>query len=129
MDTSNASYRVRRCSICLRDMKYHCVSCQSDFCSQCKENHVTTLKTIDHKVVLHRERLNRISKTELCQKHSKKVYRKFCEVCKVSACNNCQRHRKHTKKKLPKHTFQRDKMASKPSTVSEVMIFFSDLFS
>lgn len=107
MDTSNASYRVRRSSKCLRDMKYHCVSCQSDFCSQCKENHVTTLKTIDHKVVLHRERLNRISKTELCQKHSKKVYRKFCEVCKVPACNNCQKPRKHKKIKITKVYFSK----------------------
>lgn len=107
MDTSNASYRVRRCSKCLQDMKYHCVSCPSDLCSQCKENHVTTLKRIDHKVVLHRERLNRISKTETCQKHYKKVYRKFCEVCKVPACNNCQRHRKHKKIKITKAYFSK----------------------
>lgn len=105
MDTSRASYRVRQCSKCLRDMEYHCVSCPSDLCSQCKENHMTILKTIDHKVLLYRERLKRISNNEICIKHSKKIYRKFCEICDVPACNNCQRHRKHKKIKITKAYF------------------------
>lgn len=125
MDTSNASYRVRRCSKCLRDIKYHCVSCSSDLCSQCKENHVATIKTIDHKVMLYRERLNRISRTEICQKHSKKFYRKFCEMCKVPACNNCQRHRKHKKIKITKAYFSKRQNGRETiNTIRSEALFF-----
>lgn len=82
MDTSNASYKVRRCSKCLRDMKYHCVSCPSDLCSQCKENHVTTLKTIDHKVVLHRERLTEYQKPNYVKNILKKFIESFAKCAK-----------------------------------------------
>lgn len=83
------------CSKCLGDTVYMCRSCQCDLCTHCKEDHVKNLKTIDHKVVIYREKINRISKEEKCLKHPTKVYRIFCELCKVPVCNNCQRHRNH----------------------------------
>lgn len=98
MGSSNVNYRVRQCSKCLGDNEYYCLSCPCDLCSQSKEKHVKVLKTIDRKVVLHRENFNLISKNEIWMKHPKKLYREYCEFCEQPVCNNCQRHRKHTKK-------------------------------
>ncbi|XP_065937560.1 E3 ubiquitin-protein ligase TRIM71 isoform X3 [Magallana gigas] len=96
MDTASSRYRVHLCSKCPGDTAYYCVSCPCDLCPQCKENHVKDLKTIDHNVVSHRDKINYIPTQEICVRHPSHVYTKYCEPCQVPACNNCQTHRKHT---------------------------------
>ncbi|XP_052693196.1 uncharacterized protein LOC128171447 [Crassostrea angulata] len=94
--TASSPCQVHLCSKCPGDTAYYCVSCPCDLCPQCKENHVKDLKTIDHDVVSHRDKISYIPTQEICVRHPRHVYTKYCEPCQVPACNNCQTHRKHT---------------------------------
>ncbi|XP_052693135.1 uncharacterized protein LOC128171383 isoform X2 [Crassostrea angulata] len=98
MDTASSSYRVHQCSKCPGDTGYFCVSCPCDLCPQCKENHVKDLKTIDHDVVSHRDKINYIPTQEICVKHPSHVYTKYCEPCQVPVCDSWFGHKSH---KLP----------------------------
>lgn len=69
MDTSRTHFKVHQCSKCLADTEYFCVSCSCDLCSECKENHLKDLKTIDHSVVIYRDK-DRIQKQEIYDAHS-----------------------------------------------------------
>lgn len=83
--------RVRTCSRCTGDTEYICGFCLCDLCSQCRENHVQDLKTIDHSVTLYSEQLNFIPKEETCWKHRQKL-RKYCEHCQTPVCDSCAGH-------------------------------------
>lgn len=52
-----SQYIVHKCSKCSGDTEYYCKSCVCDLCSQCRENHMQDLKTVDHNVVLYKEKL------------------------------------------------------------------------
>ncbi|XP_065931209.1 uncharacterized protein [Magallana gigas] len=102
MDTANSLYRAHKCSKCPGDTEYHCVSCPCDLCPQCKENHVKDLKTIDHDVVSHRNKINYIPTQEICVRHPSHVYTKYCEPCQVPVCDSWFGHKSH---KLPVRGF------------------------
>lgn len=78
MDITSTPNRVRQCSRCLDDTEYFCVSCQSDLCLSCKQNHLHDLVTMDHNVVLYHEKLDFI------QKEGK--------ICEMAACSRCTEH-------------------------------------
>lgn len=65
MDSPSKLYRVRLCSLCSEDTSFTCLSCNSEMCNQCKEIHCTNQKTMDHKVVLYRDKLKCIKKQEI----------------------------------------------------------------
>uniref|UniRef100_K1Q1E5 Tripartite motif-containing protein 3 n=1 Tax=Magallana gigas TaxID=29159 RepID=K1Q1E5_MAGGI len=102
MDTASSTYRAHKCSKCPGDTEYHCVSCPCDLCPQCKENHVKDLKTIDHDVVSHRDKINYIPTQEICVRHPSHVYTKYCEPCQVPVCGSWFGHKSH---KLPVRSF------------------------
>lgn len=52
-----SQYIVHKCSKCSGDTEYYCKSCLCYLCSQCRENHMQDLKTVDHNVVLYKEKL------------------------------------------------------------------------
>ncbi|XP_065931157.1 uncharacterized protein [Magallana gigas] len=95
MDTANSLYRAHKCSKCPGDTEYHCVLCPCDLCPQCKENHVKDLKTIDHDVVSHRDKINYIPTQEICVRHPSHVYIKYCEPCQVPVCDSCSEDQSH----------------------------------
>ncbi|XP_065923106.1 uncharacterized protein [Magallana gigas] len=94
MGEASYPYRVHRCSKCPGDTQYYCESCPRNMCPQCKENHLTDLKTIDHNVLTYRDKVNHIPR------HPSKVYRMYCEPCQVPACGYCQNHKKHSMKNV-----------------------------
>lgn len=65
MDAANTKYNVRCCSKCHGDVVHVCVSCQCNLCRHCKEKHAKDLLTIDHMVLLYREKFNCISEQEI----------------------------------------------------------------
>ncbi|XP_052694834.1 uncharacterized protein LOC128173154, partial [Crassostrea angulata] len=93
--TASSPYRVHLCSKCPGDTAYHCVSCPCDLCPQCKENHVKDLKTIDHDVVSHRDKISYIPTQEICVRHPSHVYTKYCEPCQVPVCDSCSEDQLH----------------------------------
>lgn len=95
MDATTTQCKVHQCFNCPGETEYFCKSCSCDLCSQCNVNHVENLKTIEHDVVLHREKFNYISKQEICMRHPSKDYRNYCELCKLPVCYHCRKHRKH----------------------------------
>uniref|UniRef100_K1RFG2 B box-type domain-containing protein n=1 Tax=Magallana gigas TaxID=29159 RepID=K1RFG2_MAGGI len=98
METASSTYRVHQCSKCPGDNQYYCDSCQCDLCQKCKENHVNNLKTIDHDVVVHRDKIDYIpTQEEYCVRHPSQVYKEYCEPCQVPVCNHCRKHRTHRK--------------------------------
>ncbi|XP_052694833.1 uncharacterized protein LOC128173153 [Crassostrea angulata] len=95
MNTASSRYRVHLCSKCPGDTAYYCVSCPCDLCPQCKENHVKDLKTIDHDVVSHRDKINYIPTQEICVRHPSHFYTKYCEPCQVPVCDSWFGHKPH----------------------------------
>ncbi|XP_052696100.1 uncharacterized protein LOC128174628 [Crassostrea angulata] len=95
MNKSSTLYTVRQCSECPGDAEYHCEPCPCYLCLQCKEKHVTDLKTIDHELVIYPEQFNCIPTNELCIRHPSYVYSMYCEPCEVPVCYLCSEHRTH----------------------------------
>eukprot|EP00105_Crassostrea_gigas_P035373 XP_019919521.1 PREDICTED: uncharacterized protein LOC105319963 [Crassostrea gigas] len=95
MKPASTTYRVNQCSKCPGDREYYCESCPCDLCQRCTEYHVKTLKTIDHYVVSHHEKINNIPKQEMCVKHPSNDYIKYCEPCQVPVCDSCFGQSKH----------------------------------
>lgn len=65
-------YRVRQCSKCSGDLEFVCITCQSDLCQRCKENHLIVLSNKDHDVTSYRERSNN-DLQERCEKHPRMI--------------------------------------------------------
>lgn len=96
MYTINGSYKVRQCLKCAGDTEYSCLSCPSDLCAECRENHIHDLDTIDHNVVIYRGKINQNSaEHEVCPKHSDNDYEMYCEPCELPVCFYCAEHRTH----------------------------------
>lgn len=95
MDTESTKYSVSQCSACPEDTKYFCKSCPCNLCPQCKDLHVHALKTIDHDVVIYLEKFNYISEKESCARHTRNVYKMFCNFCQVPVCNSCSKEKSH----------------------------------
>ncbi|XP_065929821.1 uncharacterized protein [Magallana gigas] len=95
MEAAIVPSQVHQCSKCPGDTEYYCVSCTSDLCPQCKENHVKDLNTIDHDVVSHRYKFNYIPTQEISVRHQRNVYINYCEICQVPVCYHCTQHRSH----------------------------------
>lgn len=91
----SSSLRIRRCFKCPEDTEFVCCNCRRNLCLPCKEKHADDIDTKDHHVVVYREISNRFSKQEMCVRHPKMVFGKYCETCKVPICNMCQDHGKH----------------------------------
>ncbi|XP_052694642.1 uncharacterized protein LOC128172945 [Crassostrea angulata] len=95
MDRASIHFKVNLCSKCPGDTEYYCKTCPCDLCPDCKENHVKDLQTIDHDVVLHRDKINYIPAQEICVRHPSHVYIKYCEPCELPVCFHCRKHRTH----------------------------------
>lgn len=90
MYTINGSYKVRQSSKCAGDTEYSCLSCPSDLCAECRENHIHDLDTIDHNVVIYREKIYQNStRHEVCSKHPDNDYEMYCEPCELPVCFYC----------------------------------------
>lgn len=50
MDSTISQCKIKQCFTCERSCRYH-------LCLQCKDNHVYDLKTIDHNVVVYKEKV------------------------------------------------------------------------
>ncbi|XP_056003816.1 uncharacterized protein LOC125667347 isoform X2 [Ostrea edulis] len=96
MDTLGLStqLKVRQCSQCQGDTEFYCNTCKRDMCLQCKEKHVIDLHTINHDVVIYREKFNYIPRREICVRHPDRFYEMFCQSCELSVCFRCLEHRK-----------------------------------
>lgn len=65
MNKASSKCKVRNCSKCQENAEFYCKLCRCDFCLQCKEKHVQDFVTIDHNVVVYRDKFRRISEQEL----------------------------------------------------------------
>lgn len=96
MYTISGSYKVRLCSKCAGDTEFTCLSCPGDLCAECRENHIHDLDTIDHNVVIYREKIYQNSAGyEVCPKHPDNDYEMYCELCELPVCFYCKEHRTH----------------------------------
>lgn len=95
MSATITPYRVQQCFKCSGDTKYFCVSCHCLLCTRCEVKHVRDFKTIDHNVVIYREKLKYIPKQEYCVRHPSNIYRKYCDNCQVPVCDSCPEHKFH----------------------------------
>lgn len=95
MDATNTKYRIRQCSKCPGDLEYFCVTCSSDLCLECKENHMMNLDKDMCNVIIYREKSNYLQKHEICIRHSNNIYTKYCELCRIPICTECTDHRNH----------------------------------
>nr|XP_034320812.1 uncharacterized protein LOC117687782 isoform X2 [Crassostrea gigas] len=125
MDAEITPYSVRQCSECPGDTAYHCVSCPCDLCPQCKENHVKDLKTIDHDVVSHRDKINYIPAQEICVRHPSKFYKMYCELCELPFCYHCRKHREHKISDLREpYLNKRQQYSEKIHTIRSEALFY-----
>lgn len=89
MDAKNTKYRIRQCSKCPGDLEYFCVTCSSDLCLECKENHMMNLDKDMCNVIIYREKSNYLQKHEICIRHPNNIYTKYCELCRIPICTEC----------------------------------------
>lgn len=129
MDTTNIPYSVHQCSECPGDTEYHCISCTCDLCPQCKKKHLKDLKTIDHDVVTHRDKIKYTPTEEICVRHSSNVYKNYCEPCKLPVCYHCRKHRNHRQLDVRTAYETKQHQHKKPFIPSEVRLSFADPFS
>lgn len=92
---STSQCRILQCSKCQGDREFFCKWCPCDLCSKCKENHFKDLKSIDHKIVIYREKYEKNRKNESCVNHPSSVLKMFCEPCELPVCYKCTDHRRH----------------------------------
>lgn len=92
--TLSYQIRVRLCSKCSGNTEFFCVSCRCDLCSLCKKNHVSDLETIDHNVVMFREKSD-VLKKDMCVRHSKRICRNYCAICQEPICDFWFGHKFH----------------------------------
>lgn len=97
MHTKSSQHRVKQCSMCLLETEFVCESCSCELCSQCKENHVNDLVTVDHNIETYREKNHIISTNEICTRHPSNDYTKYCEPCELPVCFHCTEHSEHKK--------------------------------
>lgn len=88
MNMASISYRVHQCSKCPQETEYLCETCPCDLCFQWKKKHLKDLKTIDHSVVAFSDKYNNISTQEICARHPRNVYKRFCETCHEPVCDS-----------------------------------------
>lgn len=101
--------KVYECSKCPGDTNFTCISCQCDLCPQCKDNHVEDLKTINHNIVIYRNKVSLKHSREQgkCTKHPER--NKFCDLYGHPASYHCTDHRKHTLLYIRDETEQGDR--------------------
>lgn len=92
---STSQCRILQCSKCQGDREFFCKGCPCDLCSKCKENHFKDLKSIDHNIVIYREKYEITRQKESCVNHPSSVLKMFCEPCELPVCYNCTDHRRH----------------------------------
>lgn len=92
MNTASNNYKVRNCSKCQEDAEFYCKLCRCDFCLQCKERHVQDFVTIDHNVVVYRDKVKRTSEQELpiSYKQGRQQHRE--KVCNIRSQALFYRH-------------------------------------
>lgn len=95
MDLTSKEYRVRQCSKCPGDFNFHCTSCQSELCANCKQNHNLDFNTVDHNAVIHREHFNFIQTQDKCARHPRNDCSRHCESCDVSVYLQCTDYEHH----------------------------------
>ncbi|XP_062573648.1 uncharacterized protein LOC134235522 isoform X1 [Saccostrea cucullata] len=94
----STQFRVRQCFKCRGDTEFYCFMCRNDLCKRCKEMHTIDQDTIDHDIVIYREKF-KISKQEFCERHPDEMYDTFCQTCKLPLCVQC-RYLEHIKHEL-----------------------------
>lgn len=96
MDATITKCRIRQCSKCPGDLKYFCVTCSSDLCLKCKENHMMMNSNKDMcNVIIYREKSNYLQKHDICMRHPNNVNTKYCELRRIPICTECTDHRNH----------------------------------
>lgn len=80
---------VKQCFLCQKYTEYFCHTCQQDLCQHCKAVHVIDLDTKHHEVKIYRNKLERLPKHEKCVMHRKRIFKKYCETCKLPVCDSC----------------------------------------
>ncbi|XP_061186393.1 uncharacterized protein LOC133194454 [Saccostrea echinata] len=87
--------KIRHCFECLGTTEFYCKMCENDLCEQCKERHISDLETLNHDVVIYREKYKYIPRRETCVKHPNIIYKLYCQSCELPVCFRCSKHRKH----------------------------------
>lgn len=88
--------KVCKCSKCPGDTNFTCISCQCDLCPQCKDNHVNDLKTINHNIVIYRDKVS-LKHSRIQGKSTKHLKRNTISDLYGHPCScHCTDHRKHT---------------------------------
>lgn len=93
MALTSKLYLVRQCPLCSGDTTFTCLSCKCEMCNQCKEIHCTNQKTMDHKVVLYRDKLKCRKQQEIYVRPPDSFYEEFlCNMSDLSFYFNCMEY-------------------------------------
>lgn len=120
MEMFATKYKVHTCSTCQGDTNYSCTTCECEMCSQCTVNHVQDLKTIDHNIVLFRDKPKSYLKQGNHSKHSD--IKKHHDLSDQPASCLCKEHRKHTLLYIRDETEQEDQPKMTQTNKSEFLL-------
>ena len=79
---------------CQQNGQFHCTDCHRPLCEQCRDDHLKSLKTKLHEIVLYRHRKQQLP-VEKCELHPTRNVDMVCEECKISLCSKCSTRKEH----------------------------------
>lgn len=120
MEMFATKYKVHTCYTCQGDTNYSCITCECDMCSQCTVNHKQDLKTIDHNIVIYRDKPKSNLKQVNHSKHSD--IKEHHDLSEQPACCLGKEHRKHTLLYIRDETEQEDQRRMIQIIRSEVLL-------
>ena len=83
---------------CKRNCQFYCNSCHQPLCVECRDDHIKSMDTKSHQVVLYRDRKRQLP-VEECKIHRPNHIDLHCDECQVPLCSKCTttlNHRGHT---------------------------------
>ncbi|XP_061168560.1 E3 ubiquitin-protein ligase TRIM45-like [Saccostrea echinata] len=90
MDIPSTAQYFLECDIqeCERNCEFYCNPCHQRLCKQYRDEHLKSLETQIHEVVLYQRRRRQLP-VEKCKIHPTKDVDMFCEECLVPLCSRC----------------------------------------
>ncbi|KAK3083472.1 hypothetical protein FSP39_023517 [Pinctada imbricata] len=112
------------CLICGDAVEFHCNTCGDILCAKCRNNHLKSGASKNHKVVPYADRVEPRASSD-CSAHPGNQYHAWCQRCLKEVCNECifsVEHRGHTFQKLGEIVGERRKELQGELSKNEIII-------
>ncbi|XP_052677259.1 uncharacterized protein LOC128158446 [Crassostrea angulata] len=79
---------------CKKNCQFYCNDCHHPMCEQCRDEHQKNRKTMNHELVLYKQRKRQLP-MQKCKIHPTKDIDLLCEECQIPLCSKCATTKEH----------------------------------